>query len=266
MAEPRQIVLTSESVVPVEGKEGSFTITLPDSVVTEEEINANFKPLADYQRLETGVQDRITTAAANATTKAADDLLKDDTFLTRAIAERKEFFTEKFPGEQVDLDKVREQFTSEMVTPLQERLDASTEKTAKLEELSRKGVIQSAMATTSVADKERVLMDAFVNSRTVWDDELGRPVVKDEKGDIIKKVVDGAQTAITVEMFLADLKAGGTMDHAFTADVRDGAGVTVGAVTPENINERIAALENEGKLQEAGVLKEQLHNAAKGKL
>ena len=266
MPEPRQIVLTSESVVPVEGQEGSFTITLPDSVVTEEEIKTNFRSVSDYQRLETGVQDRLTQAVSNAKTGAADDLLKDDTFLTRAIKERGEFFTEKFPGEQVDLDQVRDQFRAEEVTPLQEKLDGAETKVGKLQETSRKGAIQSAMAAVGVADKERVLMDAFVDSRTVWDEELGREVVKDEKGVIITKVVDGKQMAITAEMFLADLKAGGEFDHAFNADVIDGAGVVAGEVTPENIDERIAAAEKEGNFALAGTLKEKKHNAVKAKM
>lgn len=266
MPEPRQIVLTSENVKPVEGDDGKFTVTLPDSVVTEEEIKANFRSLTDYQKLETGVQDRLTGAVANAKAGAADELLKDDIFLTRAITERKEFFTEKFPGDQVDLDKARDQFRAEEVTPLQEKLDGAETKVGKLQESSRLGTIQTAMANTGVAEKERMLMEAFVNSRTRWDEELGRCVVRDEKGDTITKVVEGSQMAVTVEMFLADLKAGGKFDHAFNAEVKEGAGVIVGPVTPENIQERIDALEKEGKLQEAGVLKEQLHNAAKGRL
>ena len=109
-------------------------------------------------------------------------------------------------------------------------------------------------------------MEAYVDSRTVWDDELGRPVVKDEKGAVITKVIEGNQAAITVKMFLAELKASGNFDHAFTADVKEGAGVITGTVTPENIDEKIAALEKEGNFAEAGALKEQKHNAVKGTL
>jgi hypothetical protein len=265
MAE-RQIVLTGESVKPVEGEEGKFTITLPDNVVTEAEINANFKSVEDYQRLENGVQERLNTAITNAKTGAAEDLLKDDDFLNRAVKERMEFFKEKFPGEQVDLDQVREQFRSEEVTPLQERFDATEAQNVTLKEGARKGEIQRGMSATGVADKERPLMEAYVDSRTIWSEEHGRPVVKGDTGEVITKVVDGKQIPITVEMFLSDLKAAGDFKHAFNAKVKDGAGINLSTTTPENIDEQIGALEREGKFAEAGVLKAKKLEMAAGRI
>lgn len=252
-----KIQVAKSAIKELEG--GNVEITLPDSVVTEEDVRKNFVPRADHERLTGSVEERVNTAAANAKKTARGELVKDNEFLESLTKDRADFFEKKFPKGDVDVEKVAGQVREQEVAPLQLELKATKELLGTLKGSAVSGERQRAMVAAGVDDEHLGLVDAYVGQRTQWSDEHGRVVVMGDDGKVETVLKNGTMVPKTVEERLVDMRKSGKFNFAFKDQTRSGADVTAdGNVTPESRRDRISALEKEGKFAEAAGLKAQM--------
>ena len=240
-----------------EAEDGKVSVTLPDTVVTEDEVRENFVPRDVHQKLQDNVESRMQSAAEKAVEKARSELVRDDDFLETAIKEREEWFQQRFPTDtDVDPKEVISQVREQEVKPLREELEAERELAGNLKQSAVQGSVERAMSANRVKDDHREMVEAMVLRRVQWSDEYNQTVVLDESGQVRTKLDDGKMRPLTPNEYVGELRASGKYDAAFEAGTRDGSGFDPGEGGGSgNLDDRIAALEAEGKFAEAGELK-----------
>lgn len=237
----------------------AFTVTLPDNVLTEEEVKAGFVTKADHEKLTGTVGERITTAVGNAVKGAREEAAKDDKWLGQVAKDRKDFFAPLFPGgKEVDLEKIRDQFRTEEVTPLKTQLDTLGGEVKALRSQAVEGSLEGSLSDAGVLDNMRELIRDHMRLRVQYSPEHGRAVVfqMGEKGpEVVTKADKGTLRPITPKEYLDGLRAAGKNDNWFKAQGAGGGGFNAPAGGEGNLAEQIKAAEAKGDFGLAGQLK-----------
>ena len=270
IAMPRELTIPKDSVVALD--DGTFKVTVEDSefegVITEDDLRTKYVPKATHEKLQTGVEGRITSAVDTARNGFRTEAIADDEFLSGAIKDRTDFFKEKFPkaGEGPSVDELFEKWDVDHLKPLRDQLETRATENSALKVTAVEGARSRGLAESGVDPTHMGLMEDHLARRTEWSEDHNAVVIidpskSDGDSERVVTVLDGSDLVPqSISGYLDTLRESGKFDHVFTAKVKDGGGFEGGrgGGGKETTKEKIARLEGEGKFSEAAPLKEQL--------
>jgi hypothetical protein len=252
-----------------EGKK--LTVPLPDTVLTRDEVEAQYVALAKHNQVTT----KLRKEAEGKVDRAS--LIEDEAFLSELAEKKRDWFAEKLgtkkASDQSDVEKLqaqwqeretklRQKWMDTDLKPTQEKLEKALTLVGGLRRQKLDNDVMQAAVDAGVVDDMYDPLKSWFGSRVKFDDEYDGWFVVGADGEFeaTTAMKKGKAPYKTPGEHLAELKQAGKFPSWFKAEARGGAGYkgAGGAKGSEpTTDEKIAEAEKAGKWTEAIRLKVQ---------